>query len=149
MPWLILMLVSWSLALVVVRKPGIKKMWPAGLAAVVVTLLADTTLVNLGAFRFNNTMYDFKGVPLFYIIGNFANGMLLARIVPADGILKPVLTVSLAAAFLFLEWGAIQLGYFQYFNWSYLHSLGLNIIGLIAVLWVADILDLRQRYSLL
>ncbi|MBO8138319.1 MAG: hypothetical protein H0Z40_09345 [Desulfotomaculum sp.] len=144
MPWLILMLISWGLALLLVRNPGINKMWPAGAAAVVVTLMLDVTLVNLNAFQFNSAANAYKGVPIFYIIANFANGMLLARFVPVKGFLKLLFTVGFAVIFLFVEWAAIRLGYFQYINWSLLHSLGLNIIGFIVVLWAADLLDLRR-----
>ncbi|MBM7854765.1 hypothetical protein JOC37_001143 [Desulfohalotomaculum tongense] len=147
MLWVLLMLLSWGLALLLVHRPSINKLWPAGLAAVAVTLILDVNLVELGAFRFKNTLYDFRGVPLFYIISNFANGLLLARFVPTDGVLKPVVTVGLAAVFLALELLAVNLGYFQYLNWSPLHSLGLNVLGFIAVLWGVDLLHLRRQYN--
>jgi hypothetical protein len=121
-------------------------MWPAGMAAVIVTIMLDTSLVELGAFKFSDDLfYQYRGVPLLYIFANFASGMILARLVPADGILKPIITVGLAAVFLLMEWIAIMLGYFEHLNWSLLRGLGLNIIGFIAVLWVADLFDIRRR----
>ncbi len=147
MIWAVLMLVSWILAILLVRKPGIDKLWPAGFAAVAVTLLADTTLVKLGAYQFNHAIYGVKGVPLLYIISNFANGMLLTRFVPENGIFKALSTAALAVLFLFLEYIMMQLGYFTHLNWNFWHSLGLNIIGFMAVLWMADLLDLRHSHK--
>ncbi len=143
--WLVLALVSWGLTILLVRNPGINKLWPAGVIAVAVTLLIDTTLVKLGAFQYNHAVYAYQGVPLFYIIANFANGILLVRFVPFDKTLKPIATVALAAAFLLLEWIMMQLGYFVHLNWSLWHSLGLNILGFMAVLWAADWLALREE----
>lgn len=147
MAWIGLMLFSWILVILLVRNPGIRTLWPAGLAAVAVTLILDITLVQLGAFRFNDPIYALWGLPVFYVLGNFANGLILTRFVPADGVLKPIITVGFAVLFLAVEWLFIIIGYFQHLNWTLLHSLGLNIIGMITVLWVADLLDLRQHNS--
>lgn len=145
MIWAVLMLVSWTLAILLVRNPGIDKLWPAGIAAVAVTLLADTTLVKLGAYQFHHAVYMFQGVPLLYIISNFANGMLLARFVPTEGILKAAFTAALAAIFLLVEYIMMQLGHFTHLKWSFWHSLSLNIMGFAAILWVADLLDLQHK----
>ncbi|WP_031513913.1 hypothetical protein [Desulfofalx alkaliphila] len=137
------MFVSLALVFLLVRSPGINKLWPAGLAAVAVTLMLDVTLVQLGAFRYKAPLYAMAGVPLFYIIANFANGILLKRLVPEDRLLKPLVTVGLAVVFLLVEWFFIKIGYFQHLKWSLLNSLGLNIIGFVVVLWIADLFDLR------
>lgn len=144
MTWLIFLVLSWGLALLLIRPHQLNSLWPGGVVAIIVTLLLDSTLIKLGAFRFNHPFVDIGGVPLFYLLANFANGMTLVRLVPTQGILQPIITVLLALLFLLAELVALNFGYFTYLNWSLWHSLALNIFGFVTVLWVTRLFT-QQR----
>jgi hypothetical protein len=144
MTWLVFFVISWGMALLLVRPHRVIKLWPAGLVAVIVTLLIDSTLIKMGAFLFHNQFIGIGGVPLFYALANFANGMTLVHLVPSQGTLQPVITLSLVLLFLMAEFTAISFGYFTHLNWNLWYSLVLNTFGFATVLWVTRLFMPQQ-----
>lgn len=147
MAWLIFFVLAWGLVVVLVGPRHLTALWPAGLIAIIVSYLVDSTLVKMGAFKFNDLYISVGGVPFFYLLANFANGMTLVRLTPQQGMFRPVIIVSLALLFLLMEYLAIMFGYFTHLNWNLWYSAILNILGFTLILWATKILHSASLHS--
>lgn len=143
--WLFFTLVSWALALWLLRGRGLVVYWPAGLVAALVVYVMDSTGTLLGAYAFLNTPLV-NGVPILYLISALALGMLTLRFYPRENWQQLAYIGVLAGLFLIPEYLMLQSGNFVHLRgWHLGKSYLLNVFGFIIITWLSTRLGVHSH----
>lgn len=148
MGWIVFCIIAYLLALIIVPIKQLKRLWPAGIIALVVIYGIDSTLIGLGAFSYSFASSLLSGLPILYWISAFPGGILLAYLYPSKKPWRLLYILLAAAVYLGMELVMYLLGYFQYGLWNPVMSYFLNVGGFMAVLWLAHWLGAVSRKQL-
>lgn len=139
------MTVAGLTALLLVPLKHWPKLFPAGIASLLIILCIDDTLTSLRAFRFvHDGLYIFR-LPLTYWLSYFFGGILFAYFRPEGKWKRVVYILGFALFLLFLEYIMMMVGYFEHINWNLLKSYALNIFGFVITLWVIEWFGLYHK----
>lgn len=149
MAWIIFALASWIAVLLLVPLHYWKKSWIVGAVGMTVLYFIDSTLVKLGAFRFNYNGSMIFGLPLPYLISYLAGGMAFDYFRPQGSRWRRIGYIFATALFLLvLELIMLYIGAFRYIRWNIAMSALLNLGGFTILMWFAEWLNLKQNEGL-
>lgn len=129
MAWIIFIMIAYLTAIISVPLKKWSRIWPAGITALVLTFLIDSTLIGLGAFSYSTSISLPSGVPVFYWVSSFAGGIILAYFYPAKKQWQFPYVLFTSALFLAMELIMNRLGYIHYIKWNPIQSYFLDVIG--------------------
>jgi len=137
MIWVIYAIVVLTIIILLVKWENFKRLWLAGIIAVVLAVLFDAPLVAGGLYEFHNQGIGFMGLPVFYLISTFGGGIFIVHFYPWGNIAKGLLFYILASV-IFMAFEALMdlLGVFEHISWSYVNSFFINIAGFIITTYV-------------
>lgn len=144
MAWIIFCLLIWTAAIIIIPKRQWQRLWPAGIVAIIVMYLLDTTLVGLQAYSFKGSPINLQGVPLFYFASAMPLGIILVNFGPQKRWVKVVYLLLIDALFLTAELIMNITGNFSYLNWSPDKSLLLNLLGFIVIIWISELIIIKN-----
>lgn len=138
MGWWIFFLIVFTTTLLLVPKDSWKRLFFAGIAGLFIVLPIDSTLVTLGAFKFNFNELNVLGLPLPYWISYIPGGILFAHFHPTKWLQRLLYIIFSAASYALIEFITMQSGLFQHLNWNILNSFILNILGFTTLTWFIE-----------
>ncbi|HBV95998.1 MAG: hypothetical protein JL50_05120 [Peptococcaceae bacterium BICA1-7] len=145
MEWLAFGGIAWLTGLLLVPLKNWKKLWPLGIAGMIIVFTIDSTLVSLGAFKFSSSTPEISGIPVPYWLSYIPGGIIFGYYCPNERWLKLVYIAISAFALLVMELIMLWLGYFNYINWNPAKSFMLNAGGFTIMLWLAEWLGLAGK----
>jgi len=145
MGWLAFAGAAWLTGVLLVPIKYWKKLWPLGIAGMIVIFPIDSTLVDLGAFYFSSGIVKISGIPTPYWFSYIPGGILFGYYCPGERWQQFLYILTTAFILLVLELIMLWLGYFHYLNWNPVKSYFLNVGGFTIILWLAEWWKLAGR----
>lgn len=142
MEWLVFGGVAWLTGLLLVPIKYWKKLWPLGMAGMMVIFPIDTTLIDLGAIDFSSGAEKIFSLPISYWLSYIPGGILFGYYCPIGRWQKFIYILIVAFVFLIIELIMVWLGYFYHLNWNPVKSYLLNVGGFTIMLSLAEWLGL-------
>lgn len=141
-------LLAWSLVFITVEPFRLRMLWPVGLMGIMVTFAVDATGVSFNLYRFDNTIMEIAGVPLFYMLSNAAFGILIINFFPRKRNLNIPYLMAVTAVFEGLESIFEKFSYFTLLRMPYLLDWALDLVILTSFTYSAFHL-FRHKFKVL
>ena len=141
MVWVIYFVIAMFATTVLTRFKNIKRLWVMGLATMLFLYIIDSTLMDIGAYTYHDSNFIFGGLPIFYLLAGFPGGILFAYFYPANRKLQFPYVLLAVAIFILMEIIIKWFGYIEYIKWNIVHSIFLDILGFMAILWLGQWLN--------
>lgn len=145
MGWIIFFGVSGLAFLVLVPFRQWKRLWSAGIVAMILLYPIDSAFIGLGAFSYKYGNSILSGLPMFYWLSSFFGGILLVYYYPEKKKWQLPYLILTAGIFLFMELIMYWVGYFHYNKWSPVRSYFLDFIGFSSILWIVQHIGAMDR----
>lgn len=127
---LIFTVISWTLVLILIPFLRLRTTWLVGVISPILLFIIDFTFVKLGYYQFPNKLVDVFGIPLFYLLGGSAGGILFTNWLPRKPLLKIISVLGFSGLLLVTERVFYNFGAFKYLYFTPLLSYTLNVAGL-------------------
>lgn len=145
MGWVIYFGAIVLICMLLVPLKAYKRLWPAGIFTLLLLYLIDSTLIELKAFSYSHGIAILAGLPVFYWLGSFFQGVLLVYFYPEEEKRRLPYILLMAGAFLVLELVMLWSGYFHYIGWNTLKSYFLDLSGFSVLLAIMQHFGLTGR----
>ena len=138
MPWLIHTTFIWVLVFILVRK-RFYMLWGKGLLGVAIMVLVDCIGIKINLYHYAKGLFYIGCLPLLHIISIYGASILYLNWLPQQTGKRILYTIYFSALFLSLEAAMYSAGAVIYPNWKISYSYFLNIGGLLALAYLADL----------
>lgn len=145
MGWFVFGAAAWLAGLLLVPARCWKKLWPLGIAGMVLVFFVDSTLLELGAFDFSPGTPKISGIPIPYWIAYFPGGVLFGYYCPGVKWQRGLYVLMASLVLLAMELVMVRLGYFYHLDWSVAKAYVLNAGGFTVMAWLAELTGLAGR----
>lgn len=131
-------IILWSIVFILVPVERIKQIWPVAIVSFVWLFVLDYIFVMLGYYNFINVVWAVGGIPLIYIVGGSAGGLLMMNWLPRRSLYKVFVVLFFSgllsvSAYVFELLGAFTLGK----GYNHLINYIFNTAGLSLLVWLS------------
>lgn len=145
MGWIVFCIIAWSVTFLIVPLKLWPRLWPAGIAGMLVVFPIERVFTDLNSYEFIHNGFIISGMPLPYWLSFFPGAVIYAYFRPFRG-LKALAYIMLAALLLLIaEFVMLKAGYFRHDNWNFARSYLLNIYGFIVLQWLLGLFRVANR----
>jgi hypothetical protein len=131
-------IVLWFLVIVIIPFERIKNLRKTIVISIILLFILEILFTRLGYYRFHNYYLGIAGIPVFYLTGGAAGGLLLVNWIDRS-ILKNVFIIFFfGTLLLFAEIIFVLRGAFEHLNgWNFMFSFILDFAGLSLLVWLS------------
>lgn len=141
--------ILWSIAFILVPLERIKQIWPVLIVSFVWLFVLDYIFAALGYYHFENAIFEVGGIPLIYLVGGSAGGLLMMNWLPRRPLYK-IFTVLFFSGLLSISAYIFELlgAFTPAKGYNYLLNYLLNTAGLSLLVWLSlEFVDEKIIYS--
>ncbi|MCX7747978.1 MAG: hypothetical protein N2645_14005 [Clostridia bacterium] len=122
--------ILWGAVLIWIPFDRIKRLWKVMIISPIWLFIVDFTFVSLGYYRFPKATAVIGGIPLFYLVGGSAAGIILMNRFPKKNHYRAVYIIGFSILFMIAEQFFIFFHEFEHIKWNGIFGLTQNIAGL-------------------
>ena len=128
----------WGIVLILLPIERLRLIWPVGIISFILLFIIDFTFSNLGYYKFIGEAFAIGGIPLFYLAGGAAGGILLVNWLNRNVWSKIIAILLFSSLLVISEYIFLITGVFKHLhNFDLLISFTLNIAGLSMLVWLS------------
>lgn len=136
----------WLLVIIFIPYERIKNLRIVGLISLIWLFILEFTFIHLEYYRFIHYNIGIFGIPILYLLGGIAGGLLMIYWIKQSFYNKISVIIIFSLLLLFAEYLYVVRGAFLHINgWNFFYSFLLNLFGLSTLVWLCLLIAGKEK----